>query len=157
METPTYDARPLLTYPQLLEAEYGLGAIRTLLEAAIAEPEKYRDFPPITSSGAPIVPVAIHGSAKVRNWKRGQFPKVTVQYGDPFRYEKIDDPTREGRTTLRVAGAAVSNDGRRVFVSVENLTPAMQVRVQAGLRSAGGTALPVDYYGTIHRLRPTRH
>ena len=28
-------------------------------------------------SGAPIVPVAIHGSSKVRNWKRLQFPKVT--------------------------------------------------------------------------------
>jgi 1-acyl-sn-glycerol-3-phosphate acyltransferase len=45
-------------------------------------------------SGAPIVPVAIHGSAKVRNWRRGQFPKVTVQYGDAIRYERVDNPTR---------------------------------------------------------------
>ena len=29
-------------------------------------------------SGAPIVPVAIVGSSHVRNWKRGQFPKVRV-------------------------------------------------------------------------------
>src|SRR5581483_11863891 len=28
-------------------------------------------------TGAPIVPIAIHGSAKVRNWKRLQFPKIT--------------------------------------------------------------------------------
>ena len=27
-------------------------------------------------SGAPVVPVAIHGSSQVRNWKRLQFPKV---------------------------------------------------------------------------------
>jgi 1-acyl-sn-glycerol-3-phosphate acyltransferase len=46
-------------------------------------------------SGATVVPVAIHGSSKVRNWKRLEFPKVTIQYGDPFRYEKTATPTRE--------------------------------------------------------------
>ncbi|HVL95033.1 MAG TPA: lysophospholipid acyltransferase family protein [Solirubrobacteraceae bacterium] len=46
-------------------------------------------------SGATIVPVAIHGSSKVRNWKRLQFPKVVVQYGDPVRWERIGDPTRD--------------------------------------------------------------
>jgi 1-acyl-sn-glycerol-3-phosphate acyltransferase len=46
-------------------------------------------------SGAPIVPTAIYGSSKVRNWKKLQFPKVVVQYGDPIRFERIDDPTRD--------------------------------------------------------------
>lgn len=46
-------------------------------------------------SGAPVVPAAIAGSAKVRNWKRLQFPKVTVQYGQPFRFERVETPTRE--------------------------------------------------------------
>jgi 1-acyl-sn-glycerol-3-phosphate acyltransferase len=46
-------------------------------------------------TGAPVVPSAIVGSAKVRNWKKLQFPKVTVQYGDPLRFEKVDDPTRD--------------------------------------------------------------
>jgi 1-acyl-sn-glycerol-3-phosphate acyltransferase len=46
-------------------------------------------------SGAPIVPVAIFGSQRVRNWKRLQFPKVTVQYGEAFRYERVENPTRE--------------------------------------------------------------
>jgi 1-acyl-sn-glycerol-3-phosphate acyltransferase len=46
-------------------------------------------------SGAPIVPVAIHGSSKVRNWRKGQFPKVTVQYGDPIRWEPVENPTRD--------------------------------------------------------------
>jgi 1-acyl-sn-glycerol-3-phosphate acyltransferase len=46
-------------------------------------------------SGAPVVPVAIHGSSKVRNWKRLQFPKVTVQYGDALRFEPVANPTRE--------------------------------------------------------------
>ena len=46
-------------------------------------------------SGVPVVPVAILGSHQVRNWKRLQFPKVTVWYGKPFRFEATDHPTRE--------------------------------------------------------------
>src|SRR3954468_4803376 len=45
-------------------------------------------------TGATVVPVAVHGSSKVRNWKKLQFPKVTIQYGDAFRYEQIAEPTR---------------------------------------------------------------
>jgi 1-acyl-sn-glycerol-3-phosphate acyltransferase len=46
-------------------------------------------------TGAPVVPIAIHGSQRVRNWKRLQFPRVTVQYGEPMRWERIEQPTRE--------------------------------------------------------------
>jgi 1-acyl-sn-glycerol-3-phosphate acyltransferase len=46
-------------------------------------------------SGAPVVPTAIAGSDKARNWKRGQFPKVTVQFGTPMRFERVEQPTRE--------------------------------------------------------------
>jgi 1-acyl-sn-glycerol-3-phosphate acyltransferase len=46
-------------------------------------------------TGAPVVPIAIHGSAKVRNWKRLQFPQVTVQYGEAIRWEPVEDSTRE--------------------------------------------------------------
>ncbi len=38
-------------------------------------------------SGAPVVPVAIQGSERARNWKRLQFPQVTVHYGAPRCYE----------------------------------------------------------------------
>jgi 1-acyl-sn-glycerol-3-phosphate acyltransferase len=46
-------------------------------------------------SGVPVVPIAIHGSSRVRNWKRLQFPEVTVQYGRPICWEAVDDPSRE--------------------------------------------------------------
>jgi 1-acyl-sn-glycerol-3-phosphate acyltransferase len=46
-------------------------------------------------SGAPIVPVAILGSHQVRNWKRLQFPKVVVRYGEPLRFEAEHLPSRE--------------------------------------------------------------
>ena len=46
-------------------------------------------------SGAPVVPVAIHGSAKVRRWKRFRFPKVTVQFGEPVSFPVETDSNRE--------------------------------------------------------------
>jgi 1-acyl-sn-glycerol-3-phosphate acyltransferase len=46
-------------------------------------------------SGAPVVPIAIYGSQRVRNWRRLQFPKVTVQYGEPLRFPQVATPTRE--------------------------------------------------------------
>jgi 1-acyl-sn-glycerol-3-phosphate acyltransferase len=46
-------------------------------------------------SGAPVVPVALVGSERVRDWKRLQFPKVSVQFGDPIRFDQVDEPTRE--------------------------------------------------------------
>ncbi len=46
-------------------------------------------------SGAPVVPVAIQGSEKVRRWKRLSFPKVTVQFGEPLHFPTEEAPTRE--------------------------------------------------------------
>ncbi len=46
-------------------------------------------------SGAPVVPVAIFGSAAVRRWKRLRFPKVTVQYGEPISFPREGSPSRE--------------------------------------------------------------
>lgn len=48
-------------------------------------------------SGVPVVPVAIHGSATVRRWKRLRFPKVTVQFGEPlsFPVEQSPSPQRQ--------------------------------------------------------------
>ncbi|MCL2769516.1 MAG: 1-acyl-sn-glycerol-3-phosphate acyltransferase [Solirubrobacterales bacterium] len=41
-------------------------------------------------SGAPVIPVAIHGSLRARNWKRLEFPKVTVRYGEPLAYPTVE-------------------------------------------------------------------
>jgi 1-acyl-sn-glycerol-3-phosphate acyltransferase len=72
-------------------------------------------------SGAVIVPVAIHGSSRVRNWKRLQFPKVTIQFGEPFRYEQVEAPTREQQQAtadeifgaIKVLYAGLEAHGRR--------------------------------------------
>jgi 1-acyl-sn-glycerol-3-phosphate acyltransferase len=49
----------------------------------------------VLESGAPIVPVAIHGSARVRGWKRLRFPKVTVQFGEPIGFAVESAPSRD--------------------------------------------------------------
>jgi 1-acyl-sn-glycerol-3-phosphate acyltransferase len=75
-------------------------------------------------SGAPVVPVAIHGSSRVRNWRRGQFPRVTVQYGDPIRYEVVEHPTREQQQAVaeeifaevREMYEGLERDGRRTVM-----------------------------------------
>jgi 1-acyl-sn-glycerol-3-phosphate acyltransferase len=46
-------------------------------------------------SGVPVVPTAIAGSSRVRQWTRGRFPRVTVQYGDPVRFERVPEASRE--------------------------------------------------------------
>jgi 1-acyl-sn-glycerol-3-phosphate acyltransferase len=46
-------------------------------------------------SGAPVVPTAIAGTERARNWKRMQFPKVTVQFGEPICFEQVAEPTKE--------------------------------------------------------------
>jgi 1-acyl-sn-glycerol-3-phosphate acyltransferase len=77
-------------------------------------------------SGAPVVPVAVYGSAKARNWKRGQFPKVTVQFGEPFRFEQVAQPTRyqqqavaeEIFTEVRVLYEELERHGRKGMVQL---------------------------------------
>jgi 1-acyl-sn-glycerol-3-phosphate acyltransferase len=51
-------------------------------------------------SGAPIVPVAIHGSERARNWKRLEFPRVTVRYGTPLYCERVPASTREAQQAV---------------------------------------------------------
>jgi len=46
-------------------------------------------------TGAPVVPVALSGSERARNWRRLQFPSVTVAYGEPIRYPREPDAGRE--------------------------------------------------------------
>jgi 1-acyl-sn-glycerol-3-phosphate acyltransferase len=67
-------------------------------------------------TGAPVVPIAIYGSSHIRNWKRLQFPKVTVQYGDAMRWEPIDDPTREQQQAV---ADQVLVEIRRLYAGLE--------------------------------------
>lgn len=69
-------------------------------------------------SGAPVVPVAIHGSESVRRWKRLRFPKVTIQFGEPLSFPTEKEPSRERQ--LEVAEA--------IFAPVREMYGALATR-----------------------------
>jgi 1-acyl-sn-glycerol-3-phosphate acyltransferase len=53
-------------------------------------------------SGVPVVPVAIQGSERARQWKRLSFPKVTIRFGEPVSFAVEEAPSRERQ--LEIAG-----------------------------------------------------
>jgi 1-acyl-sn-glycerol-3-phosphate acyltransferase len=82
-------------------------------------------------SGVPVVPVAIHGSAHIRGWRRFQFPKVTVQYGEPLSFPVNADPSREEQQ--RVANQ-IFDRVRAMYVELEeNGRRGVLKRIRAGL------------------------
>jgi len=84
-------------------------------------------------SGATIVPIAVHGSARVRNWRRLQFPTVTVQYGEPLRYERIAEPTRNQQ---RVVANAILEEIRTLYDALDAVgRPAALARARAERRA----------------------
>jgi len=69
-------------------------------------------------TGAPVVPVAIHGSSKVRNWKKLQFPKVTVQYGDAFTFARVPGATPEQQ---QAAADEIFGEIKALYAGLERL------------------------------------
>ena len=71
-------------------------------------------------SGAPVVPAAIYGSVRVRNWKKLQFPKVLVLYGEPIRWEVVERPTREQQQEV---ADAILAEIKKLYAELEQLGP----------------------------------
>lgn len=46
-------------------------------------------------SGAPVVPTAIVGTERARDWRRLRFPQVTVAFGTPMAFERVERPRRQ--------------------------------------------------------------
>ena len=67
-------------------------------------------------SGVPVVPVAIHGSEDVREFRRLRFPKVTVQYGEPISLAQVDNPTRE---QSQEASEQIFNRVRKMYEALD--------------------------------------
>lgn len=84
-------------------------------------------------SGVPVVPVAIHGSASVRRWKRLRFPKVTVQFDEPVSFPVERDADRERQLEAateifdhvrRMYGELATRSGRRASRRSSDRAPA---------------------------------
>jgi 1-acyl-sn-glycerol-3-phosphate acyltransferase len=88
-------------------------------------------------TGVPVVPIAIFGSSRVRNWKRLQFPKVTVQYGQAMRWERVENPTREQQQAV---ADEVLKEIRRLYAGLqEHGRKGILQRLRAERRAAKDT------------------
>jgi 1-acyl-sn-glycerol-3-phosphate acyltransferase len=81
-----------------------------------------------------VVPVAILGSHQVRNWKRLHFPRVTVSYGEPFRFDVVEHPTREQQQEA----------ADYILEQIRTLHAELQERGHGGARSAGQATSDID-------------
>ena len=81
-------------------------------------------------SGVPVVPVAIHGSSAVRQWRRGRFPPIRVRYGEPLTLDRVEAPTREQSEAA----------AREIFDRVRALYAALDAGTRKGTKRAPGDA-----------------
>jgi 1-acyl-sn-glycerol-3-phosphate acyltransferase len=88
-------------------------------------------------SGVPVVPTAIVGSAKVRNWTRLQFPKVTVHFGDPISFERVEHPTRE---QAQEAAQVVFDEVAKLYYGLQQHGRKRAVRAARAARRAAEAA-----------------
>ena len=83
-------------------------------------------------SGVPVVPVAIHGSSSIRGWRRLRFPKVTVQYGEPFSFPQVEKPSVEQQLEA----------SRQIFDRVRDMYVELDAKGRRGVIKATATACP---------------
>jgi 1-acyl-sn-glycerol-3-phosphate acyltransferase len=88
-------------------------------------------------SGVPVVPMAIHGSADVRGWKRLHFPKVTIQFGEPLSFPAEAKPSRDRQQE-------VANE---VFDRVRSMYVALEEQGRRGVIKALRKGLPAPEPG----------
>jgi 1-acyl-sn-glycerol-3-phosphate acyltransferase len=88
-------------------------------------------------TGAAVVPTAIVGSAEVRQWRRLRFPPVTVQYGDPIRFERVESPSRE---QSQAAANIVFDRVQRLYQSLRREGRRSAVRAARAARRAAREA-----------------
>ena len=78
-------------------------------------------------SGAPVVPIAIHGSQDARDLSRGHLPpKVTVQFGEPIAWEPVEHPSRD-------QAQEVAN---QIFERVKTMYEALEAEGRSGVLAA---------------------
>ncbi len=86
-------------------------------------------------SAVPVVPVAIHGSERARNWKRLEFPHVRVSYGEPVRYTRTENATR---TQQQAVADHVLEAVRELHASLAREEAAMPERPRFGWARPAG-------------------
>ncbi len=64
----------------------------------------------------------------------------------------VADPKKQGRDTMPVKGAKLSEDGRTVFLQIDDMQPVMQMGVTYNLEGADKAAMKNTAYLTVHKV-----
>jgi 1-acyl-sn-glycerol-3-phosphate acyltransferase len=71
-------------------------------------------------SGAPVIPVAVHGTLQLRRWRRNfarlRIPPVTVWYGEPMRFGPVASPDGAAQ---QAAAAAIFGRVHEMYAALD--------------------------------------
>jgi len=117
------------------------------------------------ASGAPVVPVAIHGSQYARNWKYLQFPRIRVRYGKPVRYVATEGAAFDRALQQAVADDVLDRiqalwrelDGKRAPAAVASLPQAVVAQTRQRIGSIPPRIRAVRPTWGVERLRSAPH
>jgi hypothetical protein len=74
------------------------------------------------------------------------------KYGSPDL--SLVNPGKEGRDEVPLKSAALSEDGRTVFLEIPGLRTVMEMEIQYNLKAKGGKVVRGAVYTTINRIAP---
>jgi len=76
--------------------------------------------------------------------------KWSSKYGSPDL--SLKNPGHEGRDTVSLRRASLSEDGRTILLEVEDMQPAMQMKIRYNVKFASGKQVRSDLYATVNKV-----
>lgn len=64
----------------------------------------------------------------------------------------VADPSKKGHDTVAVKSATLSDDGKTLFLGIDNLQPVMQMLIRGEIEAADGTPMTVEIANTINAV-----
>jgi hypothetical protein len=86
------------------------------------------------------------GRYAVQRWQY----RWTENYGS--KHYLLSDPKKEGHDDVNVLSAKLSEDGKTVLLKLEDLRPAMQMKIDVDVKAEDGGAVKTTIYSTINRV-----
>ncbi len=89
---------------------------------------------------------ADYGNWGVEQWNY----KWTANYGSP--HFSVANPRKQGQDEVEVADVTLSEDGKTVFLEIDDLQPVMQMQIKYNIQAADGTELKNSVWLTINKV-----
>ena len=104
-------------------------------------------WPPADAAANP--PVAGHGLRTVSHREQWNY-RWTGNYGSP--HFCVSNPNKQGHDEVEIFDARLSDDGRTVFLEIDELAPVMQMQIDLALAGADGQEVRRTLMATINMV-----